>query len=105
MKLDIMGVKTTVKVVREKIINKLANKKEKEGEIVGLWMRNFQAIFLSKNMKKTDIKLKCLIHEMIHAIDDIVLLNLSEDQTERLAGGLYSVLVSNKKFFKKNFLS
>ena len=39
-----------------------------------------------------------LLHEAIHAVDDTMQLDLSEEQVHSLAGGIYALLSDNPKF-------
>jgi len=41
-----------------------------------------------------------LLHECIHAIDDAMQLNLTEEQVFGMAGGVYALLHDNKHFAK-----
>lgn len=39
----------------------------------------------------------CLIHEIIHAIDEQYVIGLKEEQTEALANGIMAAIVDNKE--------
>ena len=47
-----------------------------------------------------DIQKCTLIHEIIHGIDDIYMLDLKEEQVEQLAKGLYAFIKDNSDMFK-----
>lgn len=40
-----------------------------------------------------------LLHEMLHAIDDVLSLGLDEQQVVRLAAGLHAVIIDNPDIF------
>lgn len=48
-----------------------------------------------------DMKQCVFIHECIHAIDDMLKINLSEEQVKELSKGLYSLVKDNLEMFKK----
>ena len=52
---------------------------------------------LSKDMKQC-----CLIHECIHAIDDITEIGLTEEQVRKLSKGLYGFIKDNPEVFNEN---
>ena len=51
-------------------------------------------IRLDKTMAQSKIE-ECLLHEIIHELDEELLIGLSEDALSRLSYALYGVLVDN----------
>ena len=54
-------------------------------------------IFLRPNQSEDQAR-DTLLHEVIHAIDNVDSLNLSEEQVRRIATGLRAVFTSNPEF-------
>lgn len=64
-------------------------------EAWGMMDPNKNIIYLRKSMPTTR-KMEILLHEMIHAIEDIYNLNLSEIAVKQLALGVLSAIRDNK---------
>lgn len=49
---------------------------------------------------KEDQKKATLIHELIHAIDEMYQISLNEDQVDKLGNGVYMMIKENPQMFK-----
>ncbi len=56
-------------------------------------------IRLRENVSEQRMK-KVLLHEILHGIDDVANIGLTEQQTDAVASGLYQVTVDNPGIFK-----
>jgi hypothetical protein len=75
------------------------NCSKKDDKILGLYTKDNQTIWLRYPQKKKAL-MWTLWHEIVHAIDDLVGLNLNEPKTDKLALAIYEVLKDNPYLWK-----
>jgi Zn-dependent peptidase ImmA (M78 family) len=81
-----------------KIIWKALKWFQKEDE--GLCYTNQQKIYIQKGLGREEEQ-DVILHEIIHAIDHSMHLDLDESQVSRLASGLIALFKDNPDFYKR----
>jgi hypothetical protein len=66
---------------------------------MGLWVETESRIRLDSTLKK-ELHDQTLLHEIIHAVESSLGLEMSEQTVTSLAAGMYQVMRANKKVFQ-----
>jgi hypothetical protein len=71
-------------------------------DVYGSWDRSSMTIQISNAIHQQD-QVSTLIHEIGHALNDLLDLGITESQIAALTQGLYQVLRDNPDMFKEEF--
>jgi hypothetical protein len=95
-----LNIPETVKVgYKDYQVVKVENLDDGTNLLYGQVLHPYEIIKLAN--KYSDNQMKCtLIHELVHAVDDLLGIDLKEEQVVKLGNGLYQVIKDNPGMFQ-----
>lgn len=85
----------SIKILGQDYSLKVVGKKDLPKQTVGICNSTKNEILLSKNLNG-DKKIEVMLHEVIHAVSEMLLIGLKEEQVNNLAVGLLPYIDRNK---------
>ena len=97
-----MSIPEKVKVLyKEYTVEEQQNLHDEEGDLYGLIQYLPEKIVLNADASEEQKK-STLVHELLHALDEMYSIELEEKQVEKLGTALYILLQDNPKMFGEN---
>lgn len=97
-----MNIQKTVKVLyKEYKVEQEENIHDEDGDLYGQ-VRFLEEIIVLNAAASDRTKEATLVHELVHALDDMYRINLEEEQVEKLGNALYMLISDNPELFETN---